>query len=117
MMAITLLREKVIQRPESIQDLMSIFQTVWWNAFFDELYVNDPIEYNGNTAIWTGTRCHAHDSLRRAKLTVGYDCGCQALRNGVMKALKLKPLHRIKESLIGGDSRCVIEVTFEKKHR
>jgi hypothetical protein len=42
----------------------------------------------------------------------GYECGCQSLRNGVMKALRLKPLHDIKESLVRGDGRCVIEITF-----
>jgi hypothetical protein len=43
---------------------------------------------------------------------LGYKCGCQALRNGVMKAMHLKPIHEIKESLIQGDGRCVITVTF-----
>jgi len=112
MLTNTLLREKSLQRPRSIQDLMFVFKSVWKNAFFENLYVNDPIEYSGNTAIWTGTRCHAYDSLKRAGLMEGYECGCQALRNGVMKALRLKPLHEIKESLVKGDERCVIEITF-----
>jgi hypothetical protein len=34
------------------------------------------------------------------------------VRNGVMRALRLKPLHEIKESLVKGDGRCVIEITF-----
>ena len=110
-----LLRERIIQRPESIQDLMQIFKVVWENAFFDELYIHEPIEFKGNTAVWIGTRCHAFESLNRAGLLSGYKCGCQALRNGVMKALRLKPLHQIKESLFKGDSRCVIELTFERK--
>jgi hypothetical protein len=109
-----LLRERIIQRPDSIQDLMQIFKVVWKNAFFDDLYIHEPIEYKGNTAVWIGTRCHAFDSLKRAGLLSGYECGCQALRNGVMKALRLKPLHTIKENLIQGDSRCVIELTFER---
>lgn len=112
MLTNSLLREKSIQRPQSIQDLMFIFKSVWKNAFFDNLYVNDPIVYRGDTATWTGTRCHAYDSLKRAGLLEGYECGCQALRNGVMKALRLKPLHDIKESLVKGDKRCVIEITF-----
>jgi hypothetical protein len=112
MLTNTLLREKSIQRPHSIQDLMVIFKTVWKNAFFENLYVDDPIDYNGNTAIWTGTRCHAYDSLKRAGLLEAYECGCQALRNGVMKALRLKPLHEIMESLVNGDGRCVIKITF-----
>lgn len=108
----TLLRERSIKRPRSIQDLMFIFKAVWKNAFFENLYVDDPIEYNGNTAIWTGTRCHAYDSLKKADMLEGYECGCQALRNGVMKALRLKPLHEIIESLVNGDERCVIRITF-----
>ena len=36
MLTIMLLREKVIQRPRSIQELMFIFKTVWKNAFFDD---------------------------------------------------------------------------------
>jgi len=110
-----LLRERIIQRPGSIQDLMQVFKVVWKNAFFDDLYIHELIEYKGNTAVWIGTRCHAYDSLKRAGLLSGYECGCQALRNGVMKALRLKPLHRIKENLIKGDGRCVIELTFERK--
>jgi hypothetical protein len=112
MLTITLLREKIIQRPRSIQELMFVFKTVWKNAFFDELYVNEPITYEENSAIWTGTRCHVYDSLRKTKRLEGYECGCQALRNGVMKVLRLKPIHQIKESLIKGDGRCVIEITF-----
>ena len=110
-----LLREGSIQRPNSIQELMQIFKTVWKNAFFDDLYINEPVEYKGNTAVWVGTRCHAFDSLKRAGLLSGYECGCQALRNGVMKALRLKPLHEIKESLLKGDGRCVIQLTFAKE--
>jgi hypothetical protein len=112
MLTITLLREKIIERPRSIQELMFVFKTVWKNAFFDELYVNEPITYEGDTATWTGTRCHVYDSLSKANMLLGYKCGCQALRNGVMKALRLKPIHEIKESLIKRDGRCVITVTF-----
>jgi hypothetical protein len=112
MLTITLLREKIIERPHSIQELMVVFKTVWKNAFFDELYVNEPITYEGDTATWTGTRCHVYDSLSKANMLLGYTCGCQALRNGVMKALRIKPIHEIKESLIKGDGRCVITITF-----
>jgi hypothetical protein len=112
MLTITLLREKIIQWPRSIQELMFVFKVVWKNAFFDELYVNEPITYEGDAAIWTGTRCHAYDSLNKANMLEGYECGCQALRNGVMKALRLKPIHEIRESLINGDGRCVIKITF-----
>ncbi len=114
MVTIMLLREGVIQRPNSIQDLMEIFKTVWRNIFFDGLYINEPIEYEGDTAIWVGTKCHAFDSLKRAELLSGYECGCQALRDGVMKALRLKPLHEIKENLVKGDDRCVIQLTFAR---
>lgn len=113
MMTVSLLREKVIRRPRSIQDLMGIFRTVWKNAFFDGLYVDEPIRYRGKTATWIGTRCHAYDSLRKAGMLEGYDCGCRALRNGVMKALRLEPLHEIRESLVRGDGRCVIDVTYK----
>jgi hypothetical protein len=112
MLTITLFREKIIERPRSIQELMFVFKAVWKNAFFDELYVNEPITYEGDIATWTGTRCHVYDSLSKANMLLGYKCGCQALRNGVMKALRLKPIHEIKESLIKGDGRCVITVTF-----
>jgi hypothetical protein len=115
MLTITLLRENLIQRPRSIQELMFVFKTLWKNAFFDDLYVNEPITYEGHTAIWTGTRCHVYDSLSRANMLEGYECGCQALRNGVMKALRLKPIHEIRESLIKGNGRCVIKVTFSPK--
>lgn len=112
MLTVTLLRERLIQRPRSIQELMYVFKAVWKNAFFDGLYVNEPIRYEGDAAIWTGTRCHVYDSLRRVNMLEDYECGCQALRDGVMKALHLKPIHEINESLIGGDGRCVIQITF-----
>ena len=107
-----LLREKVIARPRSILELMFVFKVVWKNAFFDDLYINEPITYEGNTALWTGTACHAYDSLKRAGMLEGYACGCQAVRNGVTKSLHIKPLHKIRESLVKGDGRCVIQITF-----
>ncbi|MFB0532742.1 MAG: hypothetical protein ACETVU_03635 [Desulfatiglandales bacterium] len=112
MLTITLLREKIIQAPRSIQELMFVFKSVWKTAFFDELYINEPIRYEGDTAIWTGTQCHAYNSLSKARMLDGYECGCQALRNGVMKSLRLKPIHEIRESLVKGNGRCVIKVTF-----
>ena len=112
MLTITLLRKKIIERPHSIQELMVVFKTIWKNAFFDGLYVNEPITYEGDTATWIGTRCHVYDSLRKANMLLEYKCGCHALRNGVMKALRIKPIHEIKESLIKGDGRCVITVTL-----
>jgi hypothetical protein len=115
METLMLLREKVIQRPGSIQELMHVFKTIWKNAFFDDLYIHEPVTYQGNTARWVGTRCHAYDSLRRAGLLDNYACGCQALRDGVLRALHLAPLHAIKESLVKGDGRCVIEVTFSRR--
>ena len=117
MLTITMLRQRIIQRPNSIQELMHIFRTVWRNAFFDDLYINEPMTYEENSAVWTGTRCHAFESLKRANLISGYACGCQALRNGVMKALRLEPIHEIKESLVKGDDRCVIQLTFARKDR
>jgi hypothetical protein len=112
MLTITLLREKIIQVPRSIQELMFVFKSVWKSAFFDELYINEPIRYEGDTAIWTGTRCHVYDSLSKARMLDGYECGCQALGNGVMKSLRLKPIHEIRESLVKGNGRCVIKITF-----
>ena len=112
MLTLMLLREKTITRPCSIQELMLVFKTVWNNAFFDGLYVNEPIIYKGDTAIWTGSRCHAYDSVNKANMLDGYECACPALRNRVMKALRLKPIHRIRESLVKGDGRCVVTITF-----
>jgi hypothetical protein len=34
-----------------------------------------------------------------------------------MKALRLKPLHEIRESLVRGDPRCLIHLTFVKEGR
>ena len=110
-----LLREKLIQRPKSIEELMQVFKCFWKNAFFDGLYIKEPIAYHEDTATWVGSRCHAYDSLRRAKLLKGYECGCQGVRNGVMKALRLKPLHEIKESLVKGHGRCVIKITYSPR--
>jgi hypothetical protein len=107
-----LLREKVIKRPRSIQDLMSIFKTFWKNTFFDGLYINDPITYDGNTARWFGSKCYVYEAVKKADMLDTYACGCQSLRDGAMKALRLKPLHEIRESLVKGDGRCVIEITF-----
>jgi hypothetical protein len=112
MMTNQLLREKMIKRPRSIQDLMPIFRAVWKNAFFDGLYIDEPVTYKGNTAVWIGSKCHAYEAVRKGRLLDGYECGCQAVRNGVMKALRLKPLHFIKESLVKGDGRCVVVTTF-----
>lgn len=110
-----LLKSGTISRPKSIEDLMEIFRLMWKTCFFDEMYINEPVQFEGNEATWTGHQCNAHDSLSRAKMTGGYECGCQAIRNGVMKALRLKPLHSIEESLINGDGRCVIKFRFEPK--
>jgi hypothetical protein len=115
MLTLMLLREKTTTRPRSIQELMFVFKTVWSNAFFDGLYVNEPIIYEGDTAIWTGSRCHAYDSVNKADMLDGYECACPALRSGVMKALRLKPIHGIRESLVKGDGRCVITITFSPK--
>ena len=112
MMTNQLLRERVIERPRSIQDLLAIFKAVWKNAFFDGLYIHDPISYDGATATWIGSKCYVYDSLKKANMLEGYECGCQAVRDGVMRALRLKPLHKITESLVRGDVRCVIEITF-----
>jgi hypothetical protein len=110
-----LLRSKKIRKPENIEELMAIFKIVWADAFFDELYVNEPITYKGNVAYWHGTTCHAYNSLSQARMTKNYACGCQAIRNGVMKALRLKLSHSIEKSLVRGDDECIIKITFEKK--
>jgi len=44
MLTLTLLRQKTIKRPHSIQELMLVFKTVWKNAFFDGLYVHNRSE-------------------------------------------------------------------------
>ncbi|WP_319543303.1 hypothetical protein [uncultured Pseudodesulfovibrio sp.] len=110
-----LLRSKAITRPTNIQELMDIFKRLWTDCFFDDLYVNDTITFEGNTATWTGCHCHAYDSLTNAKMTDNYACGCQAIRTGAMKALRLNPVHSIKKSLIRGDDHCVITTSFEPK--
>ncbi|MGB5292229.1 MAG: hypothetical protein WBN41_12340 [Lysobacterales bacterium] len=110
-----LLKSGVIQRPESIEDLMVIFRKIWETCFFDDMYIHEPMVIEGNTATWTGSQCNAYESLAQAKLTKGYACGCQAIRNGVMKALRLKPAHCIDKSLIKGDGECVIRFSFEPK--
>ena len=110
-----LLKSGTIQRPESIEDLMAVFKKIWETCFFDDMYLHEPMEINGNTATWTGSQCNAYESLARAKMTEGYECGCQAIRNGVMKALRLKQVHSIDKSLIKGDGECVIRFSFEPK--
>jgi hypothetical protein len=110
-----LLRERLIERPKNIQGLMLVFKVFWKNVFFDGLYVDEPIEYSGNTATWVGSRCHGYDALSRARMIEGYACGCQAIRDGVMKALRLQPVHEICESLVQGHGRCVIRLSFVPK--
>lgn len=110
-----LLRSKAISRPENIRELMDIFRKIWGDCFFDDMYVHDPITFEGDVATWVGTSCHAYTSLDKGRMTEGYACGCQAIRNGVMKALKLEPLHTIEKSLVNGDGQCVIRLKFEKK--
>ena len=117
MLTLRLLKQGVITRPESIRDLMDIFKTIWSTCFFDEMYIHDPISYEGNTATWIGKDCHAYNSLTQGKMTDGYSCGCQAIRNGVMKALRLKNAHSIEKSLIRGDGQCVIKIHFEPMGR
>lgn len=112
-----LLKSGEIERPNSVEELMAIFILIWKNCFFDDLYVNEPLTCHGNEATWTGHQCSAYDSLKAAKMTDGYSCGCQAIRNGVMKALHLAPVHSIEESLINGDGRCVIKFSFIPKVR
>lgn len=110
-----LLRSRVISRPENITELMDIFRLIWADCFFDDMYVHDPIAIEGDEAVWVGRHCHAFTSLDKGNMTEGYACGCQAIRNGVMKALNLKPLHAIEKSLVAGDGQCVIRLKFEKK--
>lgn len=110
-----LLKSGDIERPQSIEDLVQIFKKLWETCFFDEMYIHEPMTIEGNTATWRGSRCSAHESLSRANMTQGYSCGCQAIRNGVMKALRLKPLHSIDKSLMRGDNECVISFAFEPK--
>lgn len=107
-----LLKSGEISKPESIEDLVEIFRAVWATCFPDGLYLDEPITIEGNTATWTGRRCHAYDSLSTAKMDHGYACGCQAVRNGVMKALRLKPIHSIEKSLINGDEYCMIKFSY-----
>jgi len=107
-----LLKSGQIKKPGNIEELVAIFKKVWANCFFDEMYINEPITIEGNEATWTGHSCNAFDSLQAGKMTAGYACGCQALRNGVMKALRLQPVHSIEESLVNGDGRCVIKFSF-----
>ncbi len=113
MLTLRLLKQGRIKKPASIQELMAIFQMIWAICFFDEMYIHDPITYDGNTATWIGQTCHAYSSLSQANMTGGYVCGCQAIRNGVMKALRLNVAHSIEESLIAGHGRCVITIRYE----
>jgi hypothetical protein len=94
---------------------MAIFKEIWEVCFFDDMYINEPVSFQGNDATWVGRQSNAYDSLNSANMTKGYACGCQAIRNGVMKALRLKPIHSIEESLVNGDGRCVIKFSFEQK--
>ena len=110
-----LLKKKKIRRPESVEDLMDIFRTLWKNCFFDHMYVDEPVVFQGNEAIWTGQRCNAFESVQAGKMTDGYVCGCAAIRNGVMKALRLEPVHSIENSLVKGDGQCVIRFSFVPK--
>lgn len=110
-----LLRSKQIKRPENIRELMDIFKLIWKTSFFDDLYIKEPITYEGNTAIWRGTTCHAYNSLSQANMTKDYACGCQAIRTGAMKALKLEQNHTIEKSLVRGDGECVIRIEFVKR--
>ena len=113
MLTMMLLRQGIIEKPKNIRELMQIFKIIWKTCFFDELYIHDPITYDGNKATWTGSKCQAYDSLAKAGMLDGYTCGCQAIRNGAMKALRLKPLHSIEESLVDGHGRCVVTLMFE----
>jgi len=115
MLTMMLLKKGLIKKPESIEDLMGIFKTIWKTCFFDDMYVNEPITFDGNTATWTGCECNAYESISRADLISDYECGCKAIRNGVMKALRLKPLHTIEESLVNGNGRCVVKLVFERQ--
>lgn len=110
-----LLKEKRISRPQSIDDLIGIFRYIWKTCFFDELYIHEPITTKGQEATWIGKKCNAFNSLSAAKMTEGYACGCQSIRNGVMKALKLRPIHSIEKSLVQGDDCCVIRFSFEPR--
>ncbi|BCS88043.1 hypothetical protein [Pseudodesulfovibrio sediminis] len=91
---------------------MAIFKHVWKTCFFDDMYINQPITYEGNKATWIATNSHVFDSLSSANMTKDYSCG-QAIRNGVMKAPKLHNTHSIEESLVNDDNRCVIKVLFD----
>ncbi len=101
MMTNQLLKQKVIKRPRSIQDLFPIFRVVWKNAFFDGLYIDEPVAYKGNTAVWIGSRCHAYESVRKARLLEGYECGCQAVRSA--SALYVNLIEGMSQSDKRGD--------------
>jgi hypothetical protein len=101
MMTNQLLKEGVIKRPRSIQDLMSIFKVVWKNAFFGGLYIDEPITYKGNTAGWIGSRCHVYDAIKKARMLDGYECGCQAVRSA--SALYINLIEGMSQSDKRGD--------------
>ena len=111
-----LLKSGQIEKPENIEDLVAIFRKIWANCFFDEMYIHEPITIKGAEATWIGQKCNAFASVQAGNMTAGYACGCQALRNGVMKALRLEPVHSIEESLVNGDERCVIKFSFVPKN-
>ena len=77
------------------------------------MYINEPISYDGNRATWIGSECNAFESITKDGMVSEYECGCQAIRNGVMKVVRLKPIHSIEESLVRGNGRCVISLAFE----
>ncbi len=83
-----LLESRTIQRPDSIEDLVVIFRKIWETCFIDDMYIHEPMVIEGSTATWTGSKCNAYESLTQAKLTKGYECGCQAIRNGIKNELR-----------------------------
>ena len=49
-----LLKSGAIQRPQSIEDLMVIFKKIWEVCFYDDMYINEPVSFQGNEATWVG---------------------------------------------------------------
>jgi hypothetical protein len=117
MLTLQLLKKGVIKRPESIQELMDIFKTYWKICFFDNMYIHEPVTFQDNTATWVGTECHAYESLHQGDMITDYACGCAAIREGIMKALRLEPVHSIDESLVRGNGRCVVKIQFKPKKK
>jgi hypothetical protein len=107
-MVLQLRRRGILSPPASLEELCDSFYLVWRLLFPDGIYLDTTFEISGDVVEWVGHECQAYEQIRQAGWLKDYSCGCRAVRTGFARGMGIRLDHRIEESLVAGDGRCVV---------